>query len=513
MSAAAAVRQLVIGVDAMEWRLVEAWAAAGKLPTFARLLREGLAVEIDSIADCLPDAVWTSLVYGKNPGKLEKYFYLQLDPVTATLRYMPDDVLRGTPFWHHLARAGRRVGVVDVPHLAPDTIPNGFYVMGWGAHDTKAGLHATPPPLQAEIEARAGRHPVNDCEYWNQRAVRELRRAIVDGVAAHGRLFRWLMESRPWDVFMCSFAGAHCAGHHFWADMDASHPLHDPRDARGLAGAIEETYRAIDGEVAALIALAGPQTRVMVMAPHGMGPLAHASWNLTEILDLLGYGRTERPPGPPTERRGRTNPWRLVKMAVPSRWQYAVKNALPRSLQDRLLVLWYAGGKRYRGRRAFAVPNNEVVGAIRLAVAGRDAGGTIAPGEEYRRVCREIAGALSELTEPASGRPVVAKVTFMHEVFHGPYVEQLPDLAVLWDSSFVWDAVSSPRFGILRLRRQDRRTGSHTPRSFLLASGPGVAPGTTLAGATLFDVAPTILASAGVAVPDDMDGVPLRLAP
>ena len=109
-------------------------------------------------------------------------------------------------------------------------------------------------------------------------------------------------------------------------------------------------------------------------------------------------------------------------------------------------------------------------------------------------------------------RPVVAKVTFLHEVYHGPYRDQLPDIAVLWDGSFTWSAVSSPRFGTLALPRQDRRTGSHTPSSFLLATGPDVPAGGTLTGASIFDIAPTILTAAGVAVPPEMDGVPLRLS-
>src|SRR4029079_9942500 len=101
--------------------------------------------------------------------------------------------------------------------------------------------------------------------------------------------------------------------------------------------------------------------------------------------------------------------------------------------------------------------------AIRLAVAGRDLDGTIAPGEPYRRRCREIADALCELTHPSPGHPIVAKVTCLHEVYHGPYRDQLPDIAVLWDGSFTWSAVRSPRFGTLGLPRQDRRTGSaHT---------------------------------------------------
>ena len=57
------------------------------------------------------------------------------------------------------------------------------------------------------------------------------------------------------------------------------------------------------------------------------------------------------------------NPWRVLKMVVPGRVQYAIKNMLPQSMQDRLLFLWYAGTHDWRGCRAFSVPNNDAVGA------------------------------------------------------------------------------------------------------------------------------------------------------
>jgi predicted AlkP superfamily phosphohydrolase/phosphomutase len=490
----------VIGLDAMEWTLVSRWAAAGRLPTFQRLIRDGLRAELTSVADALPDAAWTTLSYGVNPGKLEKYFYVEYDGATSALRFTPDSVLRGTTFWEHLARAGKRIGVADVPHMPFRDVPGGFNVTGWGAHDAKVEFCTGPASLRAEIDAQHGRHPVGDCETFDQRDTDRLRKAIVTGTARHGALFRWLMQRFPWDVFVCAFSAPHCAGHHFWTG------------ANGAGNTLEETYRAVDREVGEMIALAGPDTRVLLVAAHGMGPLVHASWHLSEILDRLGFGR----PGSAARtseraRRGRVNPWRIAKMVVPSRLQYAIKNALPDALQAELLFLWYAGRRRYRGRTAFAVPNNEVVGAIRLAVAGRDRGGTIEPGEEYRRRCREIGAALEELVDPATGRRVVAKVTHLHDVYHGPYVDRLPDLTVLWDSSFYWDAVSSPRLGTLHVARQDGRVGSHTPTSFLLAIGPGVPPG-ALHGRSTLDVAPTILAAAGVAVPPEMDGRPLPFA-
>jgi hypothetical protein len=45
---------------------------------------------------------------------------------------------------------------------------------------------------------------------------------------------------------------------------------------------LEQTYRAIDREIGEMVEAAGERTRVLVFAPHGMGQLSHASWNLNE---------------------------------------------------------------------------------------------------------------------------------------------------------------------------------------------------------------------------------------
>jgi predicted AlkP superfamily phosphohydrolase/phosphomutase len=504
-------RQLLIGVDAMEWTLVRKWMAEGKLPNLQRVAHNGLTAPLASLADCLPDAVWTTFSYGVNPGKLEKYFYVQYDHKLGRLRYAQDTDLKGKPFWVYVAEAGRRVSVVDLPHVPDHQIPNGFLVMNWGAHDNKHELKVHPAELKAEITTRFGRHPVEDCERYNQNlnSMRRLQRDVIDGVRKHGELFRWLMASRRWDLFVCTFAAAHSAGHHFWRYMDPEQPGHDPLDKLGFADTLERTYQAIDAEIGRMIDAAGEQTRVLIFAPHGMGQLSHASWNLNEMLELWGFATGTARAVSPSERRGRVNPWRVLKMVFPARWQYWIKERLPKVLQDELLFLWYAGRKRYRGRRAFAVPNNEVVGAIRISLTGRDRDGLVEPGREYLGLRDAIREALLELTDPATGRRVVQDVAYLHERYHGPFVDQLPDITVFWDSSFHWEAVHSPRFGTLRITPQDRRSGSHTASSFLLACGPGIPSGVEVTGCSPLDLAASVLEAAGVAIPGHFDGKPL----
>lgn len=505
--------QLLIGVDAMEWQLVQKWANEGKLPTFRRLIAEGVRGELKTTAEQLPDTVWASLYTGTNPAKLEKYFYVQYDPATMGLRHLPDDAIQGKPFWESLSEAGLRVGIADAPKFPVSRSINGFQLTNWGAHATKTARTSNPPSLLRQIDSRFGHHPVGDCDKVDAEPgpLKALRQRVLDGVRAHGAVFRWLLKERPWDVFFAAFSAPHCIGHHFWHYMDSSHPHHTPDDPHGLSDSIEQVYRAIDGEIAEMLAIAGERARCLIVAGHGMGPLYHASWNLPEILDLSGYGR-EHPVGSagnPGLRKAQINPWRILKMVVPGRLQYGIKAMLPEAAQDKLLFLWYAGGQRWKGCRAFAVPNNDSVGAIRISVKGRDRCGVVEPGDEYRQICDDIRSALLDLTDPATGRPIVRRVTLSHEEFRGPFLHQLPDLTVLWEQSFAWKALQSPRFGALRLRGQDARTGSHSARGFFLMSGPGIPAGVELRGHSIYDIAPTVIQAAGVPLSHHLDGRPL----
>lgn len=230
-----------------------------------------------------------------------------------------------------------------------------------------------------------------------------------------------------------------------------------------------------------------------------------------EILELMGYGPRLPGPRPAEETRvARNNFWRILKMVTPGSLQYAIKNALPASMQHELLFRWYAGNRDWAGWRAIAVPNNDSVGAIRVQVKGRDKHGIVEP-EEYGRVCREIRDGLNELTDPATARRVVRHVTITSEEFSGPYQEALPDLTVLWDQRFPWSDIQSPRFGKLHIRRQDGRSGSHTPHGFVIAAGPAVEARREQGMRSIYDLAPTVLAAAGVQADADLDGSPLPL--
>ncbi len=109
-----------------------------------------------------------------------------------------------------------------------------------------------------------------------------------------------------------------------------------------------------------------------------------------------------------------------------------------------------------------------------------------------------------EAAEAPDGSPLFAAVQPAHEVWHGPYVDQAPDLLI------------TPHHGVEPggtiggeiVRPAEKGKGwiaHHHPSGVLLAWGENVRAG-TLDGAQLADVMPTLLAMAGAPIPADLDG-------
>jgi predicted AlkP superfamily phosphohydrolase/phosphomutase len=100
------------------------------------------------------------------------------------------------------------------------------------------------------------------------------------------------------------------------------------------------------------------------------------------------------------------------------------------------------------------------------------------------------------------------------ELYHGPAVDQAPDLIIDWrDGGYMPNdrdrgetTVFAPRF---RQYMSWPTSGSHRLDGVLIAAGPDIEPGTRVHGARLIDILPTWLQLLGQPLPRELEGKPI----
>jgi predicted AlkP superfamily phosphohydrolase/phosphomutase len=493
-------RVLFVGLDAAEATLIERWAQAGELPTFARLAAARAPLRLHNPLETLPGAIWPELTTGRSGGKDGVFYHPRQIPAgEARFRPLrPEDVDART-FFAVASEAGRRVAVVDLPQTVP--APGGGYlhVREWGLHDRNFAIASDPPELIAELRARHGDHPIVACDTHGEteQGYESLLRGLLDGVRAKTALLLELLARDEWDLFACAFGETHCVGHHFWHFFDAASARHTAAPAR-FRDAIRSVYRAVDDGLARILAAAGPRTEALVVASHGMGPYLGGPHLLPEVLARLGMGG-------PLRTRLRAN--------LPQPVVAALRRVLPLGLRRRA----HGAAERLAhpfesaATRAVCVENNRC-GAIRLNLRGRDPHGSVAPGPQADALIDELRAELLALAAPTSGERIVARVVTASEAFGTSVHPNVPDLMVVFRTDLgPLEACQSPRVGVVRAglhKPHLPRTGDHTIESRLWVTGPTLPAAIATNGHVpdVLDVAPTLLALLDVPRPPWLDG-------
>jgi predicted AlkP superfamily phosphohydrolase/phosphomutase len=107
---------------------------------------------------------------------------------------------------------------------------------------------------------------------------------------------------------------------------------------------------------------------------------------------------------------------------------------------------------------------------------------------------------------------LVERVYRREEIYSGRYLERTPDL-ILQPRGWEYMAFGHADFGSHKLVEPIAGlSGHHRLEGVVILAGAGVQPGTQLHGASILDMAPTILHALDVAVPEGMDGRVLQEA-
>jgi predicted AlkP superfamily phosphohydrolase/phosphomutase len=197
---------------------------------------------------------------------------------------------------------------------------------------------------------------------------------------------------------------------------------------------------------------------------------------------------------------------KLLRDLLPKDLRKAIaRKLLPDALRHRLAQRVDTAAVDWGRTRAYCLPT-DLEGHIRVNLRGREPEGSVAPGQEYRRVCNALAAELEQLVLPESGRRAVRAVVRTDDLYPGPRRDYLPDLIVLWTSGVPFTAVSSPAVGTVSGVSPDGRSGTHVPPGYLIRSGFGAHPAGSVGH--ICEIAPELLRRYGVAVPDYMGRAP-----
>lgn len=506
---------LMIGLDAAESTLIETWASSGRLPNLARLIGNGLSMPLDNSLETLPGAIWPELAGGRSCGKVPLYYHpRQLHTGEAAFRPVAyEDVDPDDYFWVRASDAGRRVAVIDVPQTVPLRRPvNGVQLFEWGLHDRNFSISSDPPEVLDDIRRRFGDHPVDNCDTHGETVAgyRDLLRRLKAGAKAKSAMMLDIMKRESWDLFAGVFGETHCVGHQFWHFLDPSHPAHDATAPVELRDAIAEVYGEIDKGIGNLIAAAGPNCWIFVIASHGMGVYIGGPQLLPEVLCRLGLT---------TGRDGKLTRGLRTWQRATSLGGSTVRNMVRHMVGPRVI----RKGQQFAGSlhlplesgetTAVAVPNNRC-GAIRFNVRGREPYGKVGAGNQLISEMVKLKQSLLALRHPELGEPIVERVVTAAEAFGSDHHPDVPDLMIVFrDDLGVLESCDSDEVGLIEVplyHPKLPRTGDHTTVSRLWVEGPCLAPANNSVRANVLDIGPTILSLLGVPA-DDLDGRPIDL--
>jgi len=479
-------RVVVIGLDSADHRLVSHWCDTGDLPVLRSIRDRGVSGVLTTPPGLGDDAVWASFYTAVSPGRHGRYYHRQLRPGS----YVVDNFrnVQHEPFWDLLSRVGKKVAIVDVPKCPLSKHLNGFQVTDWLVHGRDYPTNSYPAELARNLLQRFGddrtdRLPEYLCLVEELPAARHesFVELLLDSTRRKTSAVLDLLGRDEWDLFLAVFKEAHCVAHQLWHLVDpthAEHPTGALSDGRNL---VKRVYQALDTAIGELLACAGRETNVIVFSDLGMGRNVTGEHLLDGILLRLD---------------------RSIPLSLWQRLQSLSKTSRHRQIERAAALV---NRKLYPYRLAFQVEHNEISGAVRVNVKGREPHGRISSGPEFEAFLTQLIQDLLDLVNPDSGQAIVSEVVRTDEVFAGEHRGFLPDLFVVWNRACSITAAASPKIGEFRTPCPRWRTGNHVSDGFFFAYGPSIPAEDNPGPVSIMDLAPTISRLLGVLIPN-VDG-------
>ena len=432
-----------------------------RLVNLRRLMDLGVYGRLESVIPPTAVPAWMCMSTSQDPGSLGVYgFRNHSDRSYGNLGFANSNSFTAPSIWDHLGREGQKSIIVGVPPNHPPRRMNGVSIGCFLTPDKAKNNFTDPPEFSAKISELVGDYPFDvkdfrsDNKDWLKDEIFNVSRKQWDVV-------RSLLTEQPWDYFHFVDIGLDRIQRGFWNFFDPKHaqlapgnPYHD---------VIPEYYRWLDEQVGSILELLDNETILLVVSDHGTqrldGGFAINEWLIREGLLVLNEYPKELTPFEELDVN-----WSKTRV-----WSEGVHHA-----------------------RVF------------FNVQGRDPQGVI-PASAYGSFQDEMKSRLESLSDESS-QPLKSQVFRPQEIYRNVR-GVAPDLIVYFDD-LRHRSFDSVGHSTLRVRENSPDTDgcNHTQHGMFILTAPNCPLNGEFEGASLLDIAPTLLDLAGHKIPEEMQG-------
>ena len=363
-------RLIVLGLDGVGLEQALDLAGQGVMPNLAGLLRRGEAWSTTSVLPEVSPVCWGSMFSGVNPGEHGVFGFGLPEPGEYRVRPVDAAGFKAPRIWERMSAMNRRSVVLNVPLTYPARPIVGAMVSGFVVVSLERAVY--PPALLDKVR-EWGYQPEADMDRGikdPQALIQDLKRVIETRL----NLFEQMLEEE-WELFVAVVTDTDRINHFFYDALIApSHPLR---------GAAHDLFRRIDDFIGRMWSRVSAQVNngevsLLLAADHSFGPIESEVY-LNRWLVERGYLKVEGEPG-----RERILPGSLALALDPGRIYLHTKERFPF--------------------------------------------GHLAPGPETDALLNQIVEEMLSLKLPDSGRAAVSAVHKKQAIYHGPYLDEAPDL-------------------------------------------------------------------------------------
>jgi hypothetical protein len=251
-----------IGLDGLDWELLDRLSAEGRMPNWKRLTEDGYGARLQSFFPLISPILWTTAATGVAPDAHRVLDFQEVDPKTGIKVPISGYSRAGPAIWNVASAAGRKVGVVGWWATHPAEEVKGFFITDHASpilFDAQSlsgvAFPASLEPGVAQVVSRDRRVSEEDLAPYLNAPSSEIAEALVSGAGMENpivalarvlgatrvtqRIGRDLYDRYRPDLMAIYFEGTDEVGHVFA-------PFTPPRtDCPTVSDAEHEKYRRV----------------------------------------------------------------------------------------------------------------------------------------------------------------------------------------------------------------------------------------------------------------------------